>query len=223
MKEETYRIIAAPPQKPDVLAGILSYLIPGLGQMSQGRMTKGLIFFVCLHGLFFYGLWLGEWQNVYITNKEAGNRPPDPRAHMHLVYCLTARPHYVGQFFIGMSAWPAIYQFMHYDETKEAGPRFGKLEREPSDEKLNDMQRNDQKVFDLAWVYTVIAGVLNILVIYDAIAGAAFTIVPVTKKKIEEAAKSEAAAPPSPIPAGNAKTVITEPIKTIEIKREGSI
>ena len=31
--------------------------------------------------------------------------------------------------------------------------------------------REGDKRFDLGWVYTVIAGVLNILVIYDALAG----------------------------------------------------
>ena len=36
------------------------------------------------------------------------------------------------------------------------------------------MQRDSDKRWDLGWVYTVIAGVLNVLVIYDALAGPAF-------------------------------------------------
>ena len=40
-------------------------------------------------------------------------------------------------------------------------------------EGLNEMQANGDKTWDLGWVFTVIAGVLNILVIYDAYAGPA--------------------------------------------------
>ena len=41
----------------------------------------------------------------------------------------------------------------------------------PSEARLNDLQRAQDKTFDLAWVFTVIAGALNLLVIYDALAG----------------------------------------------------
>ena len=34
--------------------------MPGLGQIVQGRLGKGLLFFVCLYTLFFYGLFLGR-------------------------------------------------------------------------------------------------------------------------------------------------------------------
>ena len=45
----------------------------------------------------------------------------------------------------------------------------------PADEiALNTFLTNSDKTPDLGWVYTVIAGVLNILVIYDAFAGPAF-------------------------------------------------
>src|SRR5262249_12330752 len=39
---------------------------------------------------------------------------------------------------------------------------------------LNQLQNEDDKKWDLGWVFTVIAGVLNIMVIYDALAGPAF-------------------------------------------------
>ena len=55
-------------------------------------------------------------------------------------------------------------------ESKEASRR----DVVPGEVLLNDLQRNSDKTWDLAWVYTVIAGVLNILVIYDAFAGPAF-------------------------------------------------
>ena len=41
----------------------------------------------------------------------------------------------------------------------------------PPEAELNKLQRDADKRWDLGWVFTVIAGVLNILVIYDALCG----------------------------------------------------
>ena len=59
-----------PARKYDWPAALLSYLLPGLGQVLQGRVGKGVMFFVCLYGLFFYGLWMGRMKNVFV---------PEPR------------------------------------------------------------------------------------------------------------------------------------------------
>src|SRR5437588_13076301 len=42
------------------LAAFLSYLFPGLGQIYQGRISKGILFFVCIYSLYFYGMYLGS-------------------------------------------------------------------------------------------------------------------------------------------------------------------
>jgi hypothetical protein len=146
-------------------AAFLSYLVPGLGQIYQGRVAKGLLFLVCLYGLFFYGMYLGSWKNVfvYIPREKNGFRVSD----------LTARMQFYGQFCIGVAAWPAIVQHYLYDPTQETGPLFG-FQRLPREETLNKLQQDGDKTWDLGWIYTVIAGVLNILVIYDAYAGPAF-------------------------------------------------
>jgi hypothetical protein len=153
-------------------AGLLSYLVPGLGQMSQGRVGKGLLFFVCLYGLFFFGMYLGNWKNVYLPDTADNINPwrlPDVAANVF------NRPQFAGQFWIGVAAWPALWQYHSFDRRQSAGPIFGTFERAPLDEReINDLQRQGDKNWDLAWVYTVIAGVLNILVIYDAAAGPAF-------------------------------------------------
>ena len=52
--------------------------------------------------------------------------------------------------------------------------RLGDFQREPEERVLNQLQNEDDKRWDLGWVFTVIAGVLNIMVIYDAFAGPAF-------------------------------------------------
>ena len=46
--------------------------------------------------------------------------------------------------------------------------------RTPSDPALNALHTSGDKRLELGWVFTVIAGVLNIMVIYDALAGPAF-------------------------------------------------
>ena len=48
-----------PPHDPSVLAGFLSYLIPGLGQMYLGKVSDGIKYLLSVS--FFYGLmaWAG--------------------------------------------------------------------------------------------------------------------------------------------------------------------
>src|SRR5688572_12026149 len=58
--------ITLPPPQRSILAGFLSYLIPGLGQIYQGRIAKGVLFMVCLVGMFLLGLRMGEYRNVYL-------------------------------------------------------------------------------------------------------------------------------------------------------------
>jgi hypothetical protein len=167
-----------PPPVPEYspLAGLLSYLVPGLGQIYQGRIGKGVLFLVCLYGLFFYGMALGSWKNVYLPETGRANNVwnlPAPLANLY------NRLHFAGQFWIGVAAWPAIYQYVTYEDMpvaklNERGP-LGNFERAPTEDEINVLQQNGDKTWDLGWVYTVIAGVLNILVIYDAFAGPAFS------------------------------------------------
>jgi hypothetical protein len=105
------------------------------------------------------------------------------------------RARFLGQVWIGVAAWPAIYQAWNYfpppdrDEQVPARPLFGKFQRMPTDQELNDFLRRSDKTPDLGWMYTVVAGVLNILVIYDAFAGPAFRAVsPARDPAITEAA-----------------------------------
>ena len=165
-----------PPRRLDWLAAVLSYLLPGLGQVLQGRVGKGVLFFVCLYGLFFYGMAMGKMKNVWLPDAAKlpdvevpvlGKLDGWPKA-------LYYRPQFLGQFWIGAAALPAVVQYAQYDPAEQEGPVFGKFQRAPTEDQLNDLQRNSSKRWDLGWVYTVIAGVLNVLVIYDALAGPAF-------------------------------------------------
>ncbi len=172
----------------DPVAAVLSYLIPGLGQVYQGRIGKGVLFFVCIYTLFFIGVYLGSGtvhikhgdevetysvsSNVYLPDTHDQNNPFNlPR----LAANLYNRPQFAGQFWVGIAAWPAVWQYVNYDRRQEHGdPLLGDFERTPSEAALNAVHTSGDKLLELAWVFTVVAGVLNVMVIYDALAGPAF-------------------------------------------------
>ena len=45
--------------KDPFVAGVLAWLVPGLGHFYQGRNAKGALFLICILGTFVYGLYLG--------------------------------------------------------------------------------------------------------------------------------------------------------------------
>jgi len=173
------------PHRPySITAGFLSYLVPGLGQIYQGRKGKGILFLVCLLTMFLTGTAMGGWRNVYLPDPEAY-----PQTIVRLpfagalelkgpVKALFMRVQYLGQFWIGVAAWPALWQYNElYVPSENANPFLHNLQRFPADEnKLNQELTDSDKTPDVAWVLTVIAGVLNILVVYDAYAGPAFLL-----------------------------------------------
>jgi hypothetical protein len=165
---EPLESLKTPQQNFSPLAGFLSYLVPGLGQVVQGRIGKGLLFFFALYFLFFYGQFLGNWRNVYIYEAQ---RPSQASGRNRLVEMVFDRARFFAQFWIGVAAWPAIVQHLTFNPLEESSPLLGTYQRRPSEEDQNTMLRNSDKTQDLGWMYTVIAGVLNILVIYDALAG----------------------------------------------------
>lgn len=193
-----------PVRVPSVWAAFLSYLVPGVGQMYQGRIGKGLLFFFCLYGLFFYGMWLGHGEaraveqdnytheqtsksvritsNVYLPDTaEKANPLGLPR----LLANLYNRPQFAGQFWMGVAAWPAVWQYQHPGGGFLHG-LLGNFEATPPEWAINEVQRHKNKLWDLGWVCTVIAGVLNILVMYDAYAGPLFVVRPPTSTVARE-------------------------------------
>ena len=168
------------------LGGLLSYLVPGLGQIVQGRVGKGVLFLVCLYGLFFYGMYLGDWQNVYVPQSSPAVARDSRNTLGRMLDWFIDRARFLGQAGIGAAAWPAIIQHLsapgdpafadgEVGEPRRKGhPLLGNFMRLPDEEETNRLLRDSDKKPDLGWMYTVIAGVLNILVIYDAFAGPAF-------------------------------------------------
>ena len=87
------------PLKDPVVAGILAWLLPGLGHFYQGRWAKGALYLVCILGLFLWGLRLsstpatGPGRAVYFSFRSS-----------------EWRLYYLGQVGIGLPALPALLQ-----------------------------------------------------------------------------------------------------------------
>ena len=184
-------------EKPDYVAGLLSALIPGLGQLYQRRAFKGWLFLGCIYFLFFYGWVLGGKSNVYLPRAEQcvpfktnvvrvafGIPFPKP---------LYYRWQYLGQMGVGLAAWPAILQCYWADEENEPDvtpPLLGKYLKAPPERELNRLQTEGDASWELAWVFTVAAGLLNLLGIYDALCGPAV----IADKKAREGDPNHSAA-----------------------------
>ncbi|MGD9645489.1 MAG: DUF6677 family protein [Pirellulales bacterium] len=142
------------------LAAFLAWLIPGLGHFYQRRTAKGVLFCVMILSTFCYGLVLGEGRVVYASFGPHENRL-----------------HYISQVGVGLPALPALVQMQRVRSGKP--PLFGSSRfMAPPDYENGELAQLHLKLnrrWELGSVFTMIAGLLNILVIYDALAGPADT------------------------------------------------
>jgi hypothetical protein len=157
---------------PDVLelkdpnfAAFLAWLIPGAGHLYQGRTAKGIVFMICILGTFFYGLCIGSTRVVYASWK-----PEDRRLA------------YLCQIGAGLPALPALvqaYRLRGGGMEPWAQPRRqplwnGFMAPPSSQRELDEIHYEYHRYFELGTVYTMIAGLLNVLVIFDALGGPAY-------------------------------------------------
>ncbi|RPI74039.1 MAG: hypothetical protein EHM42_15785, partial [Planctomycetaceae bacterium] len=80
--------------KNPVIAGVLAFLVPGLGHFYQGRRFKAALYCICILGTFFTGLRIGHGQVVYFQWEDPENR----------TYA------YLCQVWSGLPALPALAQ-----------------------------------------------------------------------------------------------------------------
>lgn len=136
------------------LAALLAWLVPGLGHLYQGRYAKGILFAVCIHGLFWTGFAQGSWKVVWLRW--------EPQEYSWS---------YLAQFGMGLAALPAL---ANDPSQRDWLPEpFKSFELPPSEEELDELHLKIGKKMDIAIIYTIIAGLLNYFVIYDALAGPA--------------------------------------------------
>lgn len=184
---------AAPAEQVDLkdpyVATLLSFVFPGLGHLYQGRAAKGVLFALCVGGLFLLGAYLGSSAKF---------------GPCRVVYYTMARGeqryYFFAQMWIGLPASPALIQYL-VDRTGEQ-PLWGGLmappvskrmarETDGGSEILEDAYDADlptagnireylNRDFELGTIFTVVAGLLNLFVVLDAYAG------PVSEEEEEE-------------------------------------
>lgn len=176
------------------LAGFLAWLVPGLGHWYQGRKSKAALFFVCIFGTFLYGLYLGEGRVVYASWRSQD--APVARGRGGVRHMVNRLP-FVCQAGVGLPALTAMvqairtepFEFPIYErlmvppQTNEAG-----WEGRPGSE-LDQIQKRLHHYWELGTVYTMIAGLLNVLAIFDAACGPMFAETSPGRKKEDEDSK----------------------------------
>ena len=163
------------------IAALLAWALPGLGHIYQGRTGKGILFFVCIMGTFFYGLYLGGGKVVYAATD----------------WEQQYRWQYLCQLGVGLPSAPMLIQRKRDESGKQplmkgfmAPPRNGPIDPQEDDSGNYARQPNElaqwiisnHPFFELGTVYTVVAGLLNVLVICDA-AGGPLILRPTPEKK----------------------------------------
>ena len=136
-------------------AALLAWLVPGLGHMYQGRMSKGLAIFVSISFLFVVGLQMGGGKVVYCSF--TGD---------------DFRWQFIGQAFIGSAAVPAVIQ--NRVRPSQGKPLFGGRFAPPAVNERKDWLLDYHAYYDIGTLYTLIAGVLNMFAIFDAYGGPAY-------------------------------------------------
>ncbi len=185
------------------LAAFLAWLVPGLGHMYQGRTGKGILFFACIVGTFLYGFYIGGGRVVYASTEDVFSRQ------------FLERWQYVCQVGVGLPALPALVQRVRVADHKKpliADWFMRPPYKNPPPDMPRGFQSEDQsdpsrrvqhpdelakwnydlgEYFEIGTVFTVIAGLLNILAIFDAWGGP-LVVPPEEEKKGKDKGSSPA-------------------------------
>ena len=148
------------------VAGLLAWLFPGLGHYYQKRYHKALIFFLCIMPTFVVGCALasssevGTARNVYWSWRSGDMR----------LWWLVQAP-------LGIAAIPSWMQGLQVNSGLP--PMFGNFMAPPKrirEDRIGvppsiDEIRQKMPHYELGTYLTVIAGLMNLLVIFDAVDG----------------------------------------------------
>ena len=150
------------------LAALLAWLCPGAGHLYQRRYGKGVLFMVCILCTYFFGFAIGGGHVVYASWVKNDRRWQ-----------------YACQVGVGLPALPAIIQ-NRLERNPEKEPLANGIMAPPS---RIDAKKIDQlalwhaqygAMFEIGTLYTMVAGLLNIVVIFDAYAGPVILNYPVS-------------------------------------------
>lgn len=154
------------------VAAVWAWLWPGAGHLYQRRYAKGILFMICVLGTYFFGLAIGGGHVVYASWTKTDKRWK-----------------YIFQVGVGLPALPALVQTQRVMSGRE--PLLGGLMAPPQDQPVRPDENDElaqwhlryHSFFELGELYTMVAGLLNVLAIYDAFVGPA---VPETKDESDK-------------------------------------
>jgi hypothetical protein len=185
---------AASPEEPvqielrnPFFAAVLAWIIPGAGHFYQGRWAKGTLFSVCIIGTYMFGLVLGQGKVVH-----TGGTSDLVRGNTF--GRMVQRWPIVAQAGVGLPAAAAVIQ--HFRVKSGNDPLFGGWFAPPrstgelykrfgTSTGADELAYWNEKLnvrYDIGMLYTMVAGLLNILAVYDALAG---PVIAEDKKKDE--------------------------------------
>ena len=150
-------------------AALLAWLWPGAGHLYQRRYFKGWLMMVCIMTTFYVGLSIGGGHVVY-----ASMIPQDRRWHFLFqgAIGLPTLPAWVQLNYLRNHTSPTgvtEYDFKPLWDGYMAPPK--RPVNESRNDDLADWHAETGAGFELGSWYTVIAGLLNILAIFDAYGG----------------------------------------------------
>jgi hypothetical protein len=158
--------------KDPIVAGVLAFLWPGAGHWYQGRRSKAVLLMVCILGLFFYGFYLGKGRIVYFGGVEDAEGGGGIRGRLASI--IIRLPYYC-QFPVGIPALPALFRMNAVqDMNKDVFDRSNWYAPPRDRRELHAIHKELNRFFELARLFTSVAGLLNVLAIYDAIKGPAY-------------------------------------------------
>jgi TM2 domain-containing membrane protein YozV len=193
------------------VAAFLAWLWPGAGHFYQRRYLKGCLFMICVLSTYFIGLGLGHGRVVYASLKKNDFRwqygfqmgvgiPALPALAQAMKVKGGADP-----FFVLCERFPADYHIQdkafrriteqnnpsNYGSQPEhktlkdgfMAPPAGPIFQDTTDT-LGRWHYDYKHFFEIGTVYTVIAGLLNFLAIYDAFCGPAI-MTPIQRERLE--------------------------------------
>lgn len=199
------------------LSAVMAWLWPGAGHFYQRRFAKGFLFMICILSTFIFGLGIGRGRVVYMSFQKGDVRWQYP---MQLGIGIPAFPAVIQAFKTqgrkNDPFYPLCERYPH--DYPVASMRFHKVDPEKFPDAVVDGKKtlkdgfmapppgpvgleNDPDVlgmwhydykhmFELGTLYTVVAGLLNLLAIYDAFVGPA-VITPAQREQMEKKRKKK--------------------------------
>lgn len=179
--EETLTIDLRKP----ALAAFLAWLWPGAGHLYQRRYAKGLLFMICILGTYFFGLGISGGRAVYasFTSQDLrwqyicqlGVGAPSLPAIIQNRKVMAGEKPWMVLCYRNPRTFQIVEKPTPEQKSKLVVDGFMAPPHQPVNENDPDALAAWHKempvVLEMGTLYTMIAGLLNILAIYDAFAG----------------------------------------------------